>query len=44
MRSVIRLQFVDKILDVKVDRCFGDGKAIGDLLVSVPIPNELKDL
>src|SRR3954454_8666833 len=41
---VIRTKLRDQILDVKVDCCLGDRKAVGDLLVAVPVANQLKHL
>ncbi len=44
MGTVVRLQFVHEILDVEIDRCLSDAKFICNLFVSVPIPNQPKDV
>jgi hypothetical protein len=44
MSSVVGLEFVHQIFDVEVDCRLGDGELIGNLLVSMTIPNELQHL
>ena len=40
VRAVIGTELVDQIFDVVVDGCFGDSKAIGDLLIAIAVANE----
>jgi hypothetical protein len=40
MSSVVRLQFVHQISDVKIDRSLSNGELIGDLLISMPVTDE----
>src|ERR1700739_1023898 len=40
MSSVVRLQFVDQVLDVEIDRSFSNCELIGDLLISMAVTDE----
>ena len=44
MSPVVRPKLVNKILDMEVDGRFGDRQPIGDLLVSIAIANQPKNL
>ena len=44
MGAIVRLQLIDDILDVKVDRRFGDGELIRDLFILVSFTNQFKNL
>lgn len=44
VRSVVRSQLTDQILDVEVHRGFGDRQLICDLLVAETVRNQPEDL
>ena len=43
MRSIVGLQLVDQILDVKIHCCFRDGQLIRNLLIAMTVANQPQD-
>ena len=44
MSSVVRLKFLNQVFDMEIDRRLGDSELLGNLFVSMAIPNELQHL